>query len=75
MRQAIQAGADPNQKDDKGYTPLAVALLTTSSPYWHPYTNDTATALKMLLNAGADARVPLPKGGFSDGALTPLHWV
>ena len=74
MKAAIKAGADVNQKDDKGYTPLAVALQTTSMPYWHPHTNDTATALKILLDAGADPNVPLQQEMSQNGA-SPLHWV
>jgi hypothetical protein len=34
MRKAIAAGANPNQADDRGYTPIHVVLMTTINPFW-----------------------------------------
>lgn len=34
MKAAIAKGADVNQREAHGLTPLQVALMTTSEPYW-----------------------------------------
>lgn len=74
MLKAIANGASANQADDRGYTPLHVLLMTTINPFWHRYSDDTATAMKILLDAKANPNTPLPKH-FTQTGITPLHWV
>lgn len=74
MKKAIAGGANVNQPDDRGYTPLHVVLMTTISPFWHRYSDDTATAMKLLLAAKANPNTPLPKH-FTQTGMAPLHWI
>jgi len=56
----ISAGADVNELDGDGITPLLRALFSADS---------SPAVVRLLLDAGAAASVPDPNHG-----LTPLEW-
>lgn len=50
-RKLIEAGADPNARDERGYTPLSHAALS-----------DDPALVRFLLDHGADAKLEMPDG-------------
>jgi hypothetical protein len=58
---------------DTSPTPPRPPPLSSCHPR-HRYSDDTATAMKILLDAKANPNTPLPKH-FTQTGITPLHWV
>lgn len=50
-RHLLEAGADPNARDERGYTPLSYAALS-----------DAPALVELLLARGADASLEMPDG-------------
>lgn len=58
----VNAGANVNQPNDKGFTPLHVAAVSTNG----------ALCLELLVNNGADVNYQVPEGGVWDSGERPL---
>ena len=57
VQQALEDGADPNEQDEYGLTPLALAIIE----------NQDVEIVRVLIDAGADVNLPTTEG------VTPLH--
>jgi ankyrin repeat protein len=65
METLLSSGANPNQPDRFGQTPLNLAMIASSQP----------SAVELLLAAHADANAPLQtRGGSGQSAETPLQY-
>lgn len=80
--EAAAAGSPVNQVTAglgaayNGLTPLHVALMTTSTAYWEPYSAGMYAVMCFLLSNGADPDQPLPwNDPVSGDNVTPLFWV